>query len=197
MDEETQRHIFEPFFTTKKTGTGLGLATARSIAEKHKGWLEVTSAPEQGSTFELYLPRVSQTAGLEKVPDDSLLKGDEHLLIVEDNERVLRTMAQSLRALGYTIHTATNATEAARILRDKSTRIDLLLSDVVLPGRITGIGIAMTARRLRSSIKIIITSGYISEQKRRKELENSNYLLLRKPFTLFSLTRAIREALHS
>lgn len=196
IDDETMSRLFEPFFTTKPSGTGLGLATAQEIVDRHDGWIEVGSVLGKGSVFSIFLPVVETRPDVANRVTVPTVKGEAHLLVVEDEETVLRTLSQSLRALGYTVHGARNVREALDILKDKAVRLDLLLTDLKLQGHITGTALAKRAVRLRKEIRILIMSGYVDRKISCKGLPSGHFRLLQKPFSLSTLTCFIREALN-
>jgi two-component system, cell cycle sensor histidine kinase and response regulator CckA len=137
MDEETQSHLFEPFFTTKEMGkgTGLGLATVYGVVKQNNGFIHVYSEPGQGTTFKIYLPRhLAKIVPLpEKKPDKPGDQGHETVLLVEDELGILEMTTTMLEKLGYTVLAAGTPGEAIRLAQEHSGRIDLLLTDVVMP----------------------------------------------------------------
>jgi PAS domain S-box-containing protein len=164
MDEATLRHIFEPFFTTKEVGkgTGLGLATVFGIVKQHRGWLEVNSAPGQGSTFSVFVPACAK---LEEAPAETPSPktapgGKETILLVEDEWGVRNATALLLRHKGYRVLEATNGPDALRQWTDTRGDIDLLFSDMVMPQRMTGLELARRLRSEKPCLKVVLTSGY-------------------------------------
>jgi two-component system cell cycle sensor histidine kinase/response regulator CckA len=165
MDAQTLARIFEPFFSTKETGkgTGLGLATVYGIVKKHQGWIEVTSKPGAGSTFKVYLPAApgtvtsSSDTSFERRP-----RGHhrETILVVEDEPDLRELVCELLVACDYTVHAAATGVEALHVWDRVGGRVDLLLTDVVMPQGINGRELAEELRRRKPDLRVIYTSGY-------------------------------------
>jgi two-component system cell cycle sensor histidine kinase/response regulator CckA len=196
MDLETQSHIFEPFFTTKgNTGTGLGLATVYGIVKQSGGFIWLYSELGKGTTFKVYLPKVEGAEdrairGITSEPDP---RGTETILLAED-EAALRTVIDIyLESLGYTVLTSGNGQEALEKLRSNSQSIDLLITDVIMPG-IGGPQLAKIAQEMRPGVPVIYISGYPDRALDRSTLGESA-AFLQKPFSLGPLAMKIREIL--
>jgi CheY-like chemotaxis protein len=189
-------HIFEPFFTTKDVGrgTGLGLATALSIAEQHLGSIEVDSEVGRGATFRTFLP--AGTPPLQPSPkdgDSAVARGDETILVVEDEPHVRRAVRFLLEQQGYRVVEADNGPAALRAWDAATGEIHLLLTDLMMPGGIDGRELAKRLESLRPSLRVIIATGDGSDLLEQDLGENR--LLLHKPIDATVLLRAVRECL--
>jgi two-component system cell cycle sensor histidine kinase/response regulator CckA len=165
MDDETRRRVFEPFFTTKEPGkgTGMGLATVFGIVRMSDGWPEVESTLGEGTTFTLYFPRVDEEQPIAAAPDRSEVPfGSETVLFVEDDPSVRAYGAQCLKALGYTILQASNGADAIAIATKYADRIDLVVSDVVMPG-MQGPELVARLAAMRPEVRVLLCSGYEQE----------------------------------
>jgi two-component system cell cycle sensor histidine kinase/response regulator CckA len=190
--------IFEPFFTTKEVGkgTGLGLSTVYGIVKQSGGFIFADSKPGDGTRFVIYLPvhREEAPAGRARAPAKAKkdeLWGSGTVLLVEDEPMVRSVAERALTRHGYKVITADNGEEALDIL-DKGEPIDLLISDVVMPG-MDGPTVVREARKSRPDLKILFMSGYAEEQLRKSiDIENVNFLP--KPFSVTELAEAARRA---
>ena len=195
---EVQEHLFEPFFTTKEPGkgTGLGLATCYGIITQHNGQISYTSEVGRGTTFNISLPRVEDTLDtcLDYDEERALPKGNELILLVEDEAAVRELTARTLRQLGYTILEAANGEEALRLVKVSSMPPQLLLTDVIMP-RMSGWSLAERLTVLRPDIKVLFISGYsdhvVTEDRRLQE----GVVLLQKPFSPATLAHKGRDVL--
>ncbi|GFE62826.1 GAF domain-containing protein [Geobacter sp. AOG2] len=199
MSEKTAKHIFEPFFTTKEAGhgTGLGLANVYGIVRQHNGHIEVSSTEGNGSTFKMYFPCYDQNPELPVSMAKTVSKdftGNETILLVEDNDSVRRMISELMGELGYTIHVAEGPDQAFTIARQLSGKIDLLISDLVMPG--------MDGRQLFTRLKearqdigaVLYISGYDKSGITNIKLEDSEHFLA-KPFTCDTFMGKVRELL--
>jgi two-component system cell cycle sensor histidine kinase/response regulator CckA len=198
MDKETQEHIFEPFFTTKEVGkgTGLGLSTIYGIVKQNNGFIWVYSEPGKGTTFKVYLPIVKGDAEPEKKEQTPVvdLSGSETVLIVEDNDS-LRNFAQKiLHIYGYRSLNAENGEDALRVCKEHDGRIDLMITDVVMP-KMDGREAAKRLQPLYPQMKVIYMSGYTDDAIVHHGVLEPGLNFLEKPFTLESLARKVREVL--
>jgi two-component system cell cycle sensor histidine kinase/response regulator CckA len=191
--------IFEPFFTTKEVGkgTGLGLATAFGIVQQHHGWIDVNSELGKGTTFRIYLPRLAGEPELAVAADvvQSKPGRGEVILLVEDEPSVRDLGLKALRAQGYRVLAATNGETAAEIWASHRDEIVLLLTDVIMPGGVTGLQLARQLLAEKPSLRVVYTSGY-SREIAGKELamdEGVNYLA--KPYEVEKLFQIVRDAL--
>jgi PAS domain S-box-containing protein len=198
MDQETMKHVFEPFFTTKELGegTGLGLATVHGIVTQSGGRIMVYSEPGHGTTFKVYLPLVQREKvdGEHSVPH-AVTGGAETILIVEDEEE-LRTLAKRiLEDHGYTVFAAQNGPEAIAMFQQAVTPIDLLLTDMIMPGGLNGGEVAMKLQGISSELKVIYMSGYTNHVLVDRTLLGKMAAFLQKPFTPEVLLRELRNVL--
>jgi CheY-like chemotaxis protein len=198
MTEEVKRHIFEPFFTTKELGkgTGLGLATCYGIVKQSGGHMWFYSEPGKGSTFKIYLPRAQGAAApaREEVRDQP--RGTETILLVEDEPLVRAFAVQTLRKLGYTVLEAQQGDEALEIAGAFEGKIDLLLTDVVMP-QMGGRVLADRLREMRPDLHILYTSGYTDNAIVHHGNLDVGVAFLQKPYTPVSLARKVREVLQA
>ncbi len=196
MDRETQTHIFEPFFTTKaNTGTGLGLSTVYGIVKQSGGFIWVYSELGTGTTFKVYLPKVEGPEdktghGLAPGPDP---RGDETILLAEDEAALRKVVGIYLESLGYTVLSSGNGEEALLMLQSNLQAIDLLITDIIMPG-IGGPQLAKTAHEVRPGMPVIYISGYTDRALDRSTIGEGT-AFLQKPFRLGSLALKIREIL--
>ncbi|MBV9482527.1 MAG: response regulator [Acidobacteria bacterium] len=201
MDGETQSHIFEPFFTTKGTkGTGLGLSTVYGIVKQSGGYIWVQSDLGKGATFEVYLPRVTES-GESATAAPSILPSkppqrSETILLVEDESNLRRLACQFLETQGYNILEAEDGAAAVQICAAQKGEIDLLLTDVIMPG-MNGRELAKRIISLRPAIKVLYMSGYTENTISQNGTLDPGVNLLQKPFNLQLLKEKIREVLDS
>lgn len=198
MDEATLKRIFEPFFTTKDPGkgTGLGLAMVYGIVGQHRGWVEVASRPGAGTTFRVLLPLTSRLPSRPVAPEKpNPSRGEETILFVEDEQSVRMATAKGLRYLGYRVHEAANADEAIEVWDRNSDEIDLVLSDMVMPGTLSGLELVRLLQQRRPGLDCIICSGYSTELWEDGTPSDDSFGHLPKPFTLEVLSGMIRQRL--
>jgi signal transduction histidine kinase/PAS domain-containing protein len=193
-------HIFEPFFTTKEVGrgTGLGLATVFGVVEQHQGWVEVKSQLNEGTSFCLYLPSRNHPVGEQsKAPNASRsgLSGCERIFLVEDDPAVRMLVGNILRRHGYPVLTACNGPEAIEAWAHCHDRVDLLLTDMVMPGGMTGRDLAECLRKSRPDLKVIYCSGYTDEMLGRDSWLRREDCFLEKPIDMEQLLQRVRAQL--
>lgn len=195
MEPHILARVFEPFFTTKEAGkgSGLGLSMVFGFAKQSNGHVKIYSEPGQGTTVKMYLPRAFRgEKETRSSPDKAVLpQGTEKILLVEDNELVLSYVAAQLENLGYQIVPARNGQEALEILRN-ITDIDLLFTDVIMPGGLNGGQVAEEARRIRPDIPILFTSGYTENAIVRQGKLDLGAHFLNKPYRPRELAAKVR-----
>ena len=195
MSAEVRERVFEPFFTTKEVGkgSGLGLSQVYGFVRQSEGEVQLHSTQGQGTTFSLRLPASEETVQrAAPEPEPSAVEGgNEHVLLVEDDPTVLTLTLDMLTGLGYRVATATNAREALEIIQS-GAEIDVLFSDVVMPGGVSGVSLARTARELRPGLKVLLTSGFVGDG---AVLETAEFPLLDKPYETSALAAKLRKLL--
>ena len=197
MDQTTQLRIFEPFFTTKEKGkgTGLGLATIYGIVEQSGGQIWVYSEPGCGTTFKIYLPRLELRLAPEpaaRPAQSGLPRGAETVLFVEDDAAIREMCCEALKSLGYEVLCAASGTEALGLAQQHAGQIDLLVTDLVMPG-IQGRELAEKVAALQPSLRTLYISGYTDDALARSGGLGANTIFLQKPFTIDALARKLRE----
>ena len=200
MDAETQTHIFEPFFTTKEAGkgTGLGLATVYGVVKQSGGFIWVYSEVGKGTSFKIYLPRVEQPEDKGSIPlaFAEAPRGTETILLAEDEQDVREVAREFLESGGYTVIEAVNGAEALRLATEHMATIDLLVTDMVMPG-MTGRELAGRLQQQHSGIGAVYMSGYSEQTAAETAQADANMRLLTKPFSRGSILRAVRDALNT
>jgi two-component system cell cycle sensor histidine kinase/response regulator CckA len=198
MDQETQAHIFEPFFTTKEQGkgTGLGLSTVYGVVKQSGGFIWVYSEVGKGTSFKIYLPRVDQPVekGGSPQPFPEAPRGTETILLAEDEQDVRELAREFLESGGYTVLEAHHGQEALRVAAQHSGNIDLLVTDMVMPG-MTGQQLAARLQQQHAGLSVIYMSGYSEHAATEAAQSVSNLRLLTKPFSRNAILRAVREVL--
>ncbi|WP_293677814.1 response regulator [uncultured Phenylobacterium sp.] len=195
MDEAVRHRVFEPFFTTKDVGkgSGLGLSQVYGFVSQSDGEMRLESEPGKGATFKLLLP-ASDAEAEKPTPARAIGKlvgGSERILLVEDDSTVLALTLDVLTGLGYQVVTATNAAEALAALQ-ADRDLDLLFTDVVMPGGVSGLSLARTARELRPNLRVLLTSGFVGEN---RVIEGREFPLLDKPYETAVLAATLRKLL--
>ena len=197
MDAATRSRIFEPFFTTKEKGkgTGLGLSMVYGVVKQSGGYIDVQSEPGQGTTFKILLPAAEESIGTRPyLPEASLLKGNETVLLVEDEMALRKLTRHLLELVGYTVLEAEGGIEALKISRDYEAHIDLLLTDVVMPA-MSGRVVADELLKHRPDTHVLFMSGYTGQTVGQHGVLAEGSFYLSKPFTREALTSKVREAL--
>jgi len=198
MDEQTQRRIFEPFFTTKEKhkGTGLGLSTVYGIVKQNSGSVTVYSEPGRGTTIRIYWPATEEIKDSthETTADAVISRGDETILVVEDDRQVLNFASESLTSLGYRIYSAENGRQALQLLKKGSLKLDLFLTDVIMP-EMGGREFVEKARKLYPDVQAIFTSGYTDDHITHGGMLEPGINFLPKPYSRRELAAAVRRCL--
>jgi PAS domain S-box-containing protein len=200
MDEETSRHIFEPFFTTKgpSNGSGLGLATVYGIVQQSRGWIGLSTEPGRGTEFKIYLPQIEADLASETVAERQRtnLMGSGTVLVVEDQDEVRGLTTMVLRACGYHVLEAADGAKALALVQGFRGSIDLLLTDIVLPG-MNGKELAESLRKTVPAVKVLFTSGYSDNVIGHRGVLCSEVDYIAKPFTPDGLATKVHEVLAS
>ena len=198
MDEKILSKIFEPFFTTKDQGkgTGLGLATVYGIVKQSEGYIRVVSAPGEGTTFSVYLPATGtenpETEADRTEPEYEGLTGERTILLAEDEEMVRELAIEIFRGAGYTVLDSPNGAAALDVCDRHEGRIDLLVTDMVMPG-MDGIELARRVCDSRPGTPVLFMSGYVEDAKERLGVLSEGCAFLQKPITPTKLSRKVRE----
>jgi CheY-like chemotaxis protein len=197
ITRELQQRIFEPFFTTKELGTGLGLATVHGVVKQSGGHIDLRSEPGQGTTFHIYLPRVTAPSVPSKTPParTSQPSGTETILLVEDETSVRHLTQRVLETRGYTVLEASRADKAIQVSDLHSGPIHLMITDVVMPGGTSGPELAKLFADLRPQMRILYVSGYTDDEVLRHGVLEESMAFLQKPFSPSTLTHKVRDVL--
>jgi CheY-like chemotaxis protein len=196
MTPEVKEHIFEPFFTTKGKGkgTGLGLSMVYGIVKQSGGEITVESEVGKGSVFRIYLPLVEGVMEDQKEEEQGAWGGKETVLVVEDEENVRRLAAEVLEGQGYEVLEASGGEEALGMVEEYEGRIDLLLTDVVMPG-MSGRELGKRVEGIYPGVRVLYMSGYIDEEIGSWRISEEEMNYVQKPFTIDALARKVREVL--
>lgn len=199
MEPSIQAHIFEPFFTTKPKGkgTGLGLSTVYGIVEQAGGQISFTTAPGAGTSFRILLPRITSGQSPKAPPEGitDVYHGSETVMLVEDDVAVCELVRAVLTSHGYRVLTARHPEEAETICSADSNGIELLLTDVIMPG-MSGPELFKRVTAQNPSIKVLFMSGYIDDSVVRQGIQEKEVAFLQKPFSPLSLAKKVREVLN-
>jgi CheY-like chemotaxis protein len=204
MDEETRERIFEPFFTTKQMGrgTGLGLASVYGAVKGHGGYIDVQSEIGKGTTFHIYLPVKRSGKGADPVepqrldPEPSKAPSRGVILLVDDEEAVLKVATEILRKLGFHVLAAKDGEEALRLYRENRREIVLVILDIVMPG-MGGSEVFQQLRETAPEVKILLCSGYSIQGEADRLVEMGASGFIQKPFSLQSLEQSINDIMES
>jgi len=199
IDESIQGHIFEPFFTTKEPGkgTGLGLSIVYGIIKQSGGFIDLDSTPGQGSTFTIYLPRLEDGVELGpiKTSKQRKFRGEETILLVEDEDVLRSLLAKFMRLHGYTVLEARHGDAALHICEQYQGPIQLMVTDVVMP-QMSGRVLADRIRSLRPDTKVLYMSGYTEDEVVQRGVADLSVAFLQKPFKPVELARQVRAILN-
>lgn len=198
MDRETMEHIFDPFFTTKKIGdsTGMGLAVVQSIVEDYGGAVYVDSDPENGSTFEVLLPKTTIEPVFEKQSPVSLPRGNERILLVDDEAFIVDIAKEMLEILGYNITATGSSPEALKWFDQAPDNFDLIITDQTMP-KMTGTDLAERIQNIRADIPIILCTGYSEEIIAERNESRNIKAVIMKPFIIQEMALIVRKVLDS
>jgi CheY-like chemotaxis protein len=204
MDRPTIEKIFEPFYTTKEKGhgTGLGMATVYGIVKQNNGYVKVDSIPEEGSTISILWPSADEQIAVngsldDSMPEEEKLRGNEQILVVEDDKDVLYFTSFALRNLGYNVQEAPSGLDALHMIKVsseskiKTDEIELIITDLIMPG-MNGKELAQKIHEFKKSIKILFTSGYEEAYIADNEIISNSDNFLQKPFTIRDLAEKVR-----
>ncbi|MDO9559476.1 MAG: response regulator, partial [Syntrophales bacterium] len=202
MNQETLAHIFEPFYSTKEAGkgTGLGLAVVYGIVANHGGHIDCESEPARGTTFNIYFPALNGPDREATVAEDGQAEkkfpaGEEILLLVDDEEYLLETTRMLLERSGYRVLTAENGEKAIEIFKNEKTKISLVILDLMMPG-MGGIRCLEALRDIDPQVKVIISSGYITNSKQREVMDKGAAGFIQKPYRrqdILNLARGVLD----
>jgi len=199
MDPAVRDRVFEPFFTTKEKarGTGLGLAMVYGFVKQSGGHVTIYSEPGHGTTINLYFPRANASAPQSvsaEASSDAAGPTRETILVVEDDTRVRQLTIKRLKLIGYEVLEASDGPSALEIL-GRGAPVDLVLTDLIMPGGLSGRDVAIRARQIKPEVKVLLTSGYAEELVRGDDLQRENLRVLRKPYQQADLVATLREVL--
>jgi len=201
IDDSIKAHLFEPFFTTKEPGkgTGLGLATVYAIVKQSGGAISVLSEPGKGATFQLILPAVSAQLDPNtpiRYANGEQRGGNETILLVEDDEQIRTLVTTTLQSLGYTVIDAANSLGALVLFKEHQRKIDLLLTDIVMP-EMNGLQLSEHLQQQQPDLRVLFVSGYTDDEMFARGLTSSAIPFLPKPYTLAHLAHKVRSVLDS
>jgi two-component system cell cycle sensor histidine kinase/response regulator CckA len=196
----TKDKIFEPFFTTKEEGkgTGLGLSMVYGIVKQNNGSIYVDSKPDKGTTFRIYWPIVESEISptVVKRAKEKIIGGNETILLVEDETDVRDVASETLQSIGYKIYEAANGIEALDYIKNNGSKISLVITDVIMPG-MGGKELAENIEKIQPNLKVLFTSGYTDQKIVQRGKLNNDINFLHKPYSIYELSRKIRELIES
>jgi PAS domain S-box-containing protein len=198
MDEAIQQRIFDPFFTTKKMGSrggrgsGLGLASAYGIIQNHSGIINVSSEKGKGASFIIYLPASGKTMVKDEIQPQDFIKGNETILLVDDEDMIIESAGEMLEELGYTVLTAKGGKEALQILTQSNQKIDMVILDMIMPD-MSGSDTYNSLMEINPALKVLLCSGYSLDGQATEILNRGCEGFIQKPFNLRALSTKVRE----
>lgn len=194
---ENIERIFEPFFTTKDVGhgTGLGLATVYGIVKQHNGWISVQSEVGRGTTFEIFFPASQRQVSAQAPASRAARRGSECILLVEDEDALRDLVRAVLETYGYTVLDAPNGRHAFEMWKANANKIDMLLTDIVMPGGVTGRDLAEALIQDKPNLRILFSSGYSSDIIGKDFVLAEGVNFLQKPYNPLTLAQTVRECL--
>jgi CheY-like chemotaxis protein len=199
MDAAVIDHLFEPFFTTKEVGkgVGLGLATVYGMVKQHQGWIEVESQPGKGACFHIFLPIAAKPVEkpVARAPLSTVQGGKEIILVVEDEEALRELVREILEGHGYRVLEAANGVEALHVWETHGRKVDLLLSDIVMPEGMSGRELAGKLQEADPCLPVILTSGYSQDMIERDTELDGRIKFFSKPYHPAQLAQAVRDSL--
>lgn len=200
IDKKMQNRIFDPFFTTKPSGqgTGIGLSTVFGIVKQHGGHIILESEPGQGTTIQIFLPKEEERKPTDEKEEETtkLPEGTETILVVEDSKEVLAAISVGLKTFGYKVIEANGSEKAIQVIHEASEKIDMLITDVVMPG-LSGKAVAQTFRVKYDNLPILFISGHTSEIDPQDLQEIQRSFFMQKPFSPSQLSARVRSILDS
>jgi CheY-like chemotaxis protein len=196
IHEGNLKRIFDPYFTTKEKGkgTGLGLAVVHGIVQNYGGFIQVESRLQIGTTFKLYLPTVEQPAAEHPEIDSHLPRGNEQILLVDDEPIILQVERELLENLGYRVNSVSSGMEAINALNQDPAAIDLVITDLTMP-KMTGDKLAVELSKIKPGLPIILCTGYSGEKLDSASKENGVFGYICKPIVLEELAKVVRGVL--
>ncbi len=196
MDEDIQQRIFDPFFTTKEMGrgTGLGLASVYGIVKNHEGFINVYSKKEQGTKFEIYLPASGKAIPALKKANEKFVKGQETVLLVDDEDMIIDVGTRMLKKLGYQVFTARDGKEAIDIFKKHQDKIDLIVLDMIMP-QMGGGETYDRIKKIKPDVKVLLSSGFSINGQASEILNRGCNGFIQKPFNLQNLSQNLRAIL--